>query len=260
MQMKNTQNMKKALQRILRDILAVGALLCLLFGGAALWDEMRQSRAADFEMPTLPAAGEDAPGPGDVDFNGLRRAAPEALAWLTVPGTQIDYPVAQWADNQYYLTRTARHETSRYGAIFMDYRNHSDFSDFYTVIYGHNMRSGKMFGTLRELRDPGLFERVKYGTLRTPEKTYQLRFFAFALADSSTGDYFNQLAFVIPGEKEAFIEMVKRTAGHWRDIPLGPEDRIVALSTCLTSTGDKRILLLAKLEERHRATAFTFLP
>jgi len=247
--MKKAHVMKKTLRRTLRDILAIGALLCLLFGAAGLWSEARQSRAADFEIPTRAPAGDDGPGPG-VDFTGLRRAAPEAIAWLTVPGTQIDYPVVQWTDNQFFLTRTARHEASRYGAIFMDYRSNGDFSDFYTVIYGHNMRSGKMFGTLREFRDPGFFDRVRTGTLRTPGKTYQLQFFAFVLADSSTGEYYNKLAFVIPGEKEAFIGMVKRTAGRWRDIPLGPEDRIVALSTCLASTGDKRILLLAKLAEQ----------
>ena len=246
--MKDARVMKKVLRRALRDMLVAAALLGLVFGGAALWDESRQ--ASDHEMPTLPAAGEDASGLGSVDFTGLRRDAPEAAAWLTVPGTQIDYPVVQWTDNQYYVNRTARHESSRYGAIFMDYRNNRDFSDFYTVVYGHNMRGGKMFGTLREFRDPGFFDRVKYGTLQTPDKTYQLQLFAFVLTDSSTGDYHSNLAFVLPGEKEAFIEMIKGTAGRWRDIPLGPEDRIVALSTCLSSTGDKRILVLAKLVEQ----------
>jgi len=179
----------------------------------------------------------------------LCRVAPEALAWITVPETQINYPVVQWTDNQYYLNHTARHESSRYGAIFMDYRNSGEFSDFYTVFYGHNMRSGKMFGTLRQFRDAEFFERVKYGTLQTSKKTYQLQFFAFVLADS-TGEYYNNLAFVTPGEKEAFIETIKKTVGRWRDIPLGPEDHILALSTCYAATGDERILLLAKLVEQ----------
>lgn len=236
--------MKKILPRVLRDILAVAALLGLLFSGAALWDERRQSRASDYEMPTLPH--EEAPG-GPLDFPALRRDTPEAVAWLAVPGTQIDYPVVQGADNQYYVNHTVRHEASRCGAIFMDYRNTGDFSDFYTVLYGHNMRSGRMFGALREFRAQAFFGRVKYGTLRTPQKTYQLQFFAFVLADSAAGDYFRHLAMVRPGEKEAFIAMVRRTAGRWREIPLGPEDRIVALSTCLAATGEKRILLLAKV-------------
>jgi len=241
--MKNS--MKKTLRRALRDTIVVGALLCLLFGGAALWNESRQPG-----VPGMPASPSGESGEAEVDFDALRRAAPQALAWLAVPETQIDYPVAQWTDNQYFVTHSAGHKPSRDGAIFMDYRNNGDFSDFYTVIYGHNMRSGRMFGTLREFRESAFFERVKYGTLRTPAETYQLQFFAFVLADSSTGDYYHNLAFVLPGEKEAFIEMIKRTASRWRDIPLGPGDRIVALSTCLASTGDRRVLLLAKLAEQ----------
>ena len=250
--MKDAHVMKKVLRRVLRDVLTVAALLGLIFSAAGLWDEKRQSSASDFEMPTLPAARGESPGPGrpggpgEVDFAGLRRTAPEAVAWLTVPETGIDYPVVQWTDNQYYLKHTVRHEGSRYGAIFMDYRNSGDFSDFYTVIYGHNMRSGKMFGTLRRFRDPEFFGRVTTGTLRTPGKTYLLQFFSLTLADCAS-KYYNHLAFVVPGEKEAFIAMLKSTAVHWRDIPLCPGDRILALSTCLASTGNERILLLAKL-------------
>jgi len=241
---------KNTLRRALRDIMTAVLLSGLLFGAAGLWNEMRQYGAADCEMPALPAAPEGSPAPGGVDFAGLRRDAPEAAAWLTVPGTRIDYPVVQWTDNQYFLGRTARHEPSRYGAIFMDYRSNRDFSDFYTVVYGHNMRGGKMFGGLREFRVAEFFERTPYGLLRTPDKTYRLHFFAFVLADSSTGAYFNDLAFVAPNKKEAFIERVRGDAGRWRDVPLGPEDRIVALSTCLASAGDSRILLLGKLVEQ----------
>lgn len=249
--MKDNHILKKALRRALRDILIIAALLGLLFGGAELWDEARQSRASDAEMPTLPAAAQDREGEAQprVDFAGLRRDAPGALAWITVPGTQINYPVAQWTDNQYYLTRTARHEASRYGAIFMDYRNNGDFSDFYTVLYGHNMRSGKMFGNLREFRSDNFFDRVQYGVLQTPDKTYRLQFFAWAVGDTA-GAYYKNLAFVIPGEKEAFLQMCRETAKRWREIPLGREDHIVALSTCTSEGANARMLLLAKLVEQ----------
>ena len=248
--MKGSRVMKKALRRAMRDILIVVALLGLIFGGAGLWSETRQSRASDFGMPTLPAV-RDQEGEADprVDFASLRRGAPEALAWIAVPGTQIDYPVTQWTDNQYFLTRTARHEASRYGSIFMDYRNNSDFSDFFTILYGHNMRSGKMFGTLREFRDDEFFDRVQYGSLRTPDKTYRLQFFAWAVGDS-TGEYYKNLAFVIPGEKEAFLRMCRETARRWREVPLNAGDHIVALSTCASESESARMLLLAKLVEQ----------
>ena len=88
--------MKEVLRRVLRDVLTIAALLGLIFSAAELWDEKRQSSASDFEMPTLPAARGESPGPGrpgdpgEVDFVGLRRATPEAAAWLTVPEIGIN--------------------------------------------------------------------------------------------------------------------------------------------------------------------------
>jgi len=241
--------MKSALRRTVRDILIVASLLCMLYGGARLWSELQESAASDYAIPTLPAAqGEDADDLPRVDFPGLRGGAPGALAWITVPETQINYPVVQWTDNKRYLDITAAGQPSRYGAIFMDYRNSADFSDFYTIIYGHNMRNGKMFGTLKSFRESAFFDRVKYGFLQTPEKTYRLEFFAWTLSDAA-GEYYKNLLFFVPGEKEAFLEMMKETAGRWREIPLGPEDRILALSTCSYATGDERTIVLAKLVE-----------
>lgn len=240
------QRIKRTLRGTIRDILIAAALVGAIFGGSALWDETRQAAASDYEMPARPTSEEDEPEPR-VDFAALRRGAPEALAWISVPGTRIDYPVVQWTDNQYYLKRTARHEHSSYGAIFMDYRNNGNFTDFYTIIYGHNMRSGKMFGTLRQFRDPDFFDRVEYGTLQTPGQTYRLHFFAWA-AVSSVGPCYKSLTFVTPGEKQAFFDMAKEKAGRWRNIALGPEDRILALSTCFSSSGNTRMIVFAKLE------------
>jgi hypothetical protein len=105
-----------------------------------------------------------------------------------------------------------------------------------------------MFGNLKLFRDKKFFDRVRYGTLQTSEKTYRLQFFSFA-ETYSTGEYYRNLAFFVPGEKEDFLEMLKKTAGHWREIPLGPQDRILALSTCFSATGDQRTVLLAKIVE-----------
>jgi len=247
--MKDNRILKKTLLHTLRDITIFVVLLGLVLGGAALWNELRQAAAAEHEMPALPNTQEDDSEPR-VDFDGLRREAPGAVAWITVPETLIDYPVVQHTDNQYFVNRTARHEHSRFGAIFMDYRNCSGLSDFYTVLYGHNMRSGRMFGDLQQFQNADFFNRVRYGALQAPDARYRLQFFAFVLADAAS-EYYNNLFFLLPGEREAFIGMIKETASLWRDIPLGPEDRIVALSTCYASpTGSERMLLLGKLIEQ----------
>jgi len=237
---------KSALRRTVRDVLLLAAVLGILISGGLLISERRQAAASDFTLPTLPPeAGEAEPR---VDFESLRRQAPMAIAWITIPGTQVDYPVVQWTDNQHYLDLTAKGEVSRYGAIFMDYRNSADFSDFYTLVYGHNMRDGRMFGSLRQFREDDFWDRVKTGTLRTPERTYRLQIFGYATV-YATSEYYANIAFFMPGEKEKFLGMLKSTAVRWRDIPLDPgKDHILALSTCIGQSEDARLVLLAKIE------------
>ena len=84
----------------------------------------------------------------EVDFDQLRQQNEDVTAWLYLPDSVINYPVLQHGDNDYYLTRQIDGSYNKNGSIFMDYRNASDFSDRNTIIYGHHMRTGNMFGKL----------------------------------------------------------------------------------------------------------------
>ena len=86
--------------------------------------------------------------PDAVDFKSLQEINKEAVAWIFDPGVIINYPVAKAADNDFYLRRNLKGESSNAGTLFMDYRNRGDFSDWNTIIYGHNMKSGTMFASL----------------------------------------------------------------------------------------------------------------
>ena len=83
-----------------------------------------------------------------VDFAQLQQQFPQAVAWLYSAGTNIDYPVMQASDNDYYLRRLPSGEWNMSGSLFMDYRCAPDFSDGLSVIYGHNMDDGSMFASL----------------------------------------------------------------------------------------------------------------
>jgi sortase B len=73
-----------------------------------------------------------------VDFTSLERINPDVVGWLAVEGTEIDYPVVQGKDNDFYLRHLFTGERNKLGSIFMNYRNHSNFSDKNTIIYGHH--------------------------------------------------------------------------------------------------------------------------
>ena len=86
-----------------------------------------------------------------IDFASLQARNPDVYAWITVPGTQVDYPILQSAsDNGYYLDHTIDGEEKPEGSIFTENYNSKDFEDPNTVIYGHNMKNGSMFRTLHD--------------------------------------------------------------------------------------------------------------
>ena len=75
-----------------------------------------------------------------IDFAALREVNEDTVAWITVPGTTIDYPIVFAAKgDERYLNHDIKGNESKYGAVFMDGYNHADFSDPVTMVYGHNM-------------------------------------------------------------------------------------------------------------------------
>lgn len=86
--------------------------------------------------------------PIKVDFERLQEENKDIIAWLYCPDTEINYPVVQSKDNEYYLRRLLDGTWNIAGTLFMDYRNAADCSDLHTIIYGHNMKNNTMFGSL----------------------------------------------------------------------------------------------------------------
>ena len=88
-----------------------------------------------------------------IDFDKLKKLNPEIIAWIYIPGLKISYPVMHTGDNNKYLHTTYRGTYAYAGSIFMDCDNDPDFYDRHTIIYGHNMNNGTMFGRLRRCID-----------------------------------------------------------------------------------------------------------
>ena len=79
-------------------------------------------------------------------FKNLRLINSDVVGWLRVFGTDIDYPVVQTTNNNFYLRRNLQKERAIRGSIFMDYESAEKADNFHTIIYGHNMKDGTMFG------------------------------------------------------------------------------------------------------------------
>ena len=102
---------------------------------------------------------------GKEDAAVLRELSEDAVAWLTVDGTNIDYPVMQGENNSEYLNKDPQGEFSLSGSIFLDSRNEKMFSDPYSLVYGHHMEYGAMFGSLDGYADREYFDAHRTGTL-----------------------------------------------------------------------------------------------
>ena len=184
-----------------------------------------------------------------VDFTALREKAPDVIGWLTLTDTAINYPVVQADDNDYYLRRLYDGTYNQAGCLFADYRSEADMSGRNTVIYGHNMRNGSMFSTLREYAAQEYYEAHPTMYLITPDCGYIVEIFAaFTASPNETGSDTSPWRVEWPDE-DAFAKWFTRAAERSvikTDVAVEPSDKILTLSTC-TNSGKDRFLVMGKL-------------
>ena len=161
----------------------------MLYAGAAIYTQTKEYAQGDQLYGSLQDAvvkqdaetgqisAEDAAA-GRIDVAELRRISGGAVAWIYSEDTVIDYPVMQGTDNSYYLTHLYDGTDNKVGAIFLDYRNSADFSDKNSVLYGHHMKSGKMFASLEGYKDQDYYNGHPHLFLYTQGRTYRIDLFA----------------------------------------------------------------------------------
>jgi sortase B len=220
-------------------------LLLLAVGLYAMWDSKQVYDVADsarYEVYKPTDAGESH------TFEELQAINPEVLAWLTVYGTHIDYPVAQAADNMKYVNTDAEGRYSLSGSIFLDAGNSPDFSDFNSILYGHHMEDQVMFGEISSFLDKAYFDAREYGALYYGDRWRGLQFFAFLRADAYDGSVFRAKV-EGPVEQQAYLDRLIGLADYTRDIGVTTDDRIILLSTCSPSPTNGRDILVGRITD-----------
>lgn len=185
-----------------------------------------------------------------VDFDALLAENPDTIGWIRFEEPSIiSYPVVKSQDNTEYLTKTFSANDNKLGAIFMDMKNSSNFSDRNTMIYGHNLKvGGEMFSQLNEYADEAFCKEHPYFYIYTPhgeELTYQV-FSAGVVKD--TADNYN-LTYASDEEWLQYLELCKNSSNYQVDVEVGAQSRIVSLSTCTNVNDDERFLLQGVLVE-----------
>lgn len=172
--------------------------------------------------------------PLSVDFTSLKKINEDIVGWIYVGGVGISYPIVRGEDDDYYLHHTFRRQDNFAGSIFMEYQNQADFSDPNTIIYGHNMKNGSMFGKLKRLVNDGAYEEDPYFWILTPDGTLCYRMFSLKKVSVDSDVYT-----LFSGADESFVrfaqKMKEESSVDTGDVTFTEQSRIVTLSTC---TGD----------------------
>ncbi|MCL2865049.1 MAG: class B sortase [Lachnospiraceae bacterium] len=237
----------KISKEIVNIIATIMVLLLLLYSVFSVWD-IRQVHliASSANYTPFRPTEEDA-----LSFEELQAINPEVFAWLTVFGTNIDYPIVQGDehDNLKYVNTNVFLEHSPSGAIFMDWKNALDFSDFKSVFYGHDMENDVKFGELRHYHDFEFFDARRYGTLFFDGQTKGLEFFAFLHTNAYDTKTFN-VAVYEPDDKQIHLNNLLELSIHIReDVDVTIEDRLLLLSTCSDLTTHGRDVLIARITD-----------
>jgi len=188
-----------------------------------------------------------------VDFKELWEINEEIYAWISIPDTEVSYPVLQHeGDNNYYVRRSEAGDYYSGGCIYSEDYNSRDFTDSMTVLYGHNLRSGRMFAEVNSFSDPEFFAKHKYIYVFLPDKALVYEVFAAVpyinrhlLANEDMSD---------PELLSAFMDGIMSTLDTRANFREGIEldctkDKILVLSTCLQGDNTQRYLVFGKLTE-----------
>lgn len=179
-----------------------------------------------------------------IDFNSLKEKNSDTVAWIKVEGTDIDYPVVQAKNNDYYLNHSFDKTVNGAGWVFADYKNKLDGTDKNIVIFGHNRRDGSMFSTLKNILNAEWYnnENNRYVTFITEQEN--IKYEVFSVYQTENEDYYIKTDFT-ENSFDEFIQTVKRRSIKKYNVEVSKDDSILTLSTC-ANDNKYRVVLHAK--------------
>ena len=181
-----------------------------------------------------------------INFDELNSINEEIIGWIRLGALDISYPIAQAADNDYYLHRTFEKKDNFAGCIFLNCDNSRYFTDQNSIIYGHNMKNGSMFGRLKDLKEQATYDSNPYFWIFTPELIYQYRIFSCSVV-GAVGDPY-RIRFTTD-EFQTFIKtMYEGSMIDSHGVETTADDRVVTLSTC-TGNDATRFIVQGRLEQ-----------
>ena len=225
-------------------VASVFATVLFFYGVLMLWDmfctEIKAFTSYDL-LKYRPNIEENEPP----YLDDLLKINKDTAAWITLYNTNIDYPIMHGDTDDEYLNKDVYGKYAMCGSIFMSSRNSKDFSDPYTLIMGHHMENGSMFGDIVKYKEKSFFQNNQKGVLIMPDKVYNLRVMACFETDAYDRNVYRSDK--TQSETNAFVEYVQKKSKLYRDKKY---QKIIVLSTCNDAVSWGRTIVVCAATKR----------
>jgi len=244
------KNTKKIINYVLIGLASAVLAIALIwlgfkfFGGKENFDDYKNELTSSTVSTVLPA--------NPIDFKAIQAENPDVCAWIQVPGIEIiDYPILRSSaetDDNFYLDHDINGKSKKAGSIYIQKLNHKDFNDPATLIYGHNMLNGTMFGQLKKFRNKTFFNENRTMFVYTPGHILEYEIISAFIYDDR--HILNSFNFELEDERQEFFDTCINPTSFTKNVVEGAtlenDDKIIVLSTC-TSNDSERYLVVGKL-------------
>lgn len=170
----------------------------------------------------------------------------DTVGWVTVNNTKINYPVVKGEDNDYYLKRDFNKNKNSMGWVYMDYRNSVNMLSQNTIIYGHNIKAGLMFGSLRYTLNESWYKKTTNQIITFNTINENMKWQIFSIYKVGVTNDYLYANFNTDEEFLSFVDMIKSRSIYDFGVTIDKDDNILTLSTCY-GNGDQRMVVHAKL-------------
>lgn len=182
----------------------------------------------------------------DINIQKLRTTNAETVAWIIIEGTQINYPIVQTDNNDYYLTHSYDYSYSHNGWVFMDYRNDSLLNDKNTIIYGHNLINGTALGSIKNIFNIDATN-IHIFLITSNQKMYTYQIFSAYEIEPEV--YYLQTSFYNNESYDSFLQTIKERNTIQVDNNVNREDQIITLSTCTDDNKGRKVIHAKLIKE-----------
>lgn len=176
-----------------------------------------------------------------INFDNLRTTNSDTVMWISVDGTNVNYPIVQTTDNDYYLNHNFNKKKTSTGWPFLDYRNSKELTDANTIFYGHNLLNKTAFGSVANLFTKEWFNSSNHKIIvLTGDMIYTYE--VFSVYYSTPEVYYLQVNFSNDSHYAEFINTISGKSIWNFNTPVSTEDKIITLSTCTDDNKNRRVV------------------